>query len=71
MYMSSKGVFSFALCLFMSFPLYVLKSRERFTYVSPDVFSVSFKSLIINTLQEIVRVSLSAPRHENMPYSAL
>ena len=61
MYMSSKGVFSFALCLFMSFPLYVLKSRESFTYVSPDVFSVSFKSLIINTLQEIVRVSFSAP----------
>ena len=61
MYMSSYGVFSLALCLFMSFPLYVLKSHESFTYVSPDVFWVSFKSLIINTLQEIVRVSFSAP----------
>ena len=40
---------------------YVLKSHESFTYVSPDVFSVSFKSRIINILQEIVRVSFSAP----------
>ena len=50
MYMSSDGVFSLALCLFMSFPLYVLKSHESFTYVSPDVFLVSSKSLIFNVL---------------------
>ena len=37
--------------------LYVLKSHESFTYVSPDVFSNSFKSLIINISQDIVRVS--------------
>ena len=61
MYMSSDGVFSFALCLFMSFSLYVLKSHESFTYVSPVVFSVSHKSLIFNILQDIVRVSFSAP----------
>ena len=60
-YMSSYGVFSLALCLFMSFPLYVLKSHKSFTYVSPDVFSVSHKSLIVNILQEIVQVSFSAP----------
>ena len=59
--LSSKGVFSFALCLFMSFSPYVLKSHESFTYVSPDVFSVFSKLLIINTLQDIVRVSFSAP----------
>ena len=58
---SIDGVFSFALCLFMSFSPYVLKSHESFTYVSPDVFSVSHKSLIVNILQEIVRVSFSAP----------
>jgi hypothetical protein len=58
---SKEGVFSLALCLFMSFPLYVLKSRESFTYVSPDVFSRSYKLLIINALQDIVRVSFSAP----------
>ncbi len=40
---------------------YVSIGHESFTYVSPDVFLVSFKSLIINTLQEIVRVSFSAP----------
>ena len=45
----------------MSLSLYVLISHESFTYVSPDVFSVSFKSPIINTLQDIVRVSFSAP----------
>ena len=55
----------------MSFSLYVLKSHESFTYVSPDVFSVLHKTVIINVLQDIVRVSFSAPRHENMPYSAL
>ncbi len=44
-----------------SLSLYVLKSHESFTYVSPNVFSASFKSMIINTLQEIVRVSFSAP----------
>ena len=55
------GVFSLALCLFMSLSLYVLKSHESFTYVSPNVFLVSFKSLIINILQETVRVSFSAP----------
>ena len=50
--------------LSMSFDVaspYVLKSHESFTYVSPDVFSVSHKSLIVNILQEIVRVSFSAP----------
>ena len=41
--------------------LYALKSHESFTYVSPDVFSVSHKSLIFNILQDIVRVSFSAP----------
>ena len=46
---------------FKSLSLYVLKSHESFTYVSPDVFSNSFKSLIINILQDIVRVSFSAP----------
>ena len=45
-WVTKKGVFSFALCLFMSFSLYVLKSHESFTYVSPDVFSASSKSLI-------------------------
>ena len=45
----------------MSFPLYVLKSRESFTYVSPDVFSVSTELLTISILQVIVRVSFSAP----------
>ena len=44
---------------------YVLKSHESFTYVSPDVFSVSSKSLIINILQDIVRVSFSA---QNAPH---
>ena len=46
---------------YKSLSLYVLISHESFTYVSPDVFWVSFKSLIINTVQEIVRVSFSAP----------
>jgi hypothetical protein len=46
---------------FKSLSLYVLKSHESFTYVSPDVFLCSYKSLIINTLQVIVRVSFSAP----------
>ena len=46
---------------FMSLSLYVLKSHESFTYVSPDVFLVSSKSLIFNVLQDIVRVSFSAP----------
>ena len=41
--------------------LYVLKSHKSFTYVSPDVFSVSSKSLSVNVLQDIVRVSFSAP----------
>ena len=45
----------------MSFSLYVLKSHESFTYVSPDVFFASSKSLIFNALQETVRVSFSAP----------
>ena len=44
-----------------SLPLYVLKSHESFTYVSPDVFSVLHKIFIINVLQDIVRVSFSAP----------
>ena len=61
MYMSSDGVFSLVLCLFMSFPPYVLKSHESFTYVSPDVFLVSTESLTISILQVIVRVSFSAP----------
>jgi hypothetical protein len=39
---------------------YVLKSHESFTYVSPDVFLVLYKTLIFNILQEIVRVSFSA-----------
>ena len=50
--------------LSMSFEVaspYVLKSHESFTYVSPDVFLVLYKTLIFNTLQEIVRVSFSAP----------
>ena len=34
----------------MSFSLYVLKSHESFTYVSPDVFSIAYKSLILNIL---------------------
>jgi hypothetical protein len=55
----------------MTVPQNVLKSHESFTYVSPDVFLVSSKSLVINALCGIVRVSFSAPRHENMPYSAL
>ena len=55
----------------MTVPQNVLKSRKSFTYVSPDVFMVSTKSLIINILQDKVRVSFSAPRHENMPYSSL
>ena len=49
---------------FLALPVFsrnALKSHESFSYVSPDVFSVSFKSLIINILQEIVRVSFSAP----------
>ena len=46
---------------FKSVSLYVLKSHESFTYVSPDVFSRSYKLLIINALQDIVRVSFSAP----------
>ena len=41
--------------------LYVLKSHESFTYVSPDVFSDSSKSLVINALYGMVRVSFSAP----------
>ena len=45
----------------MSLPLYVLKSHESFTYVSTDVFPRSYKLLTINALQEIVRVSFSAP----------
>ena len=45
----------------MTVPQNVLKSRKSFTYVSPDVFMVSTKSLIINILQDIVRVSFSAP----------
>ena len=45
----------------MSFSLYVLKSHESFTYVSPDVFSIYHKSLIINILQDTVQVSFSAP----------
>ena len=44
----------------MSLSLYVLKSHESFTYVSPDVFLCSYKSLIINVLQDIVRVSFPA-----------
>ena len=35
---------------FKSPSLYVLKSHESFTYVSPDVFSASSKLLIINIL---------------------
>ncbi len=46
----------------MTVPQNVLKSRKSFTYVSPDVFLVSTKSLIINILQDIVRVSFSALR---------
>ena len=46
---------------YKSLPLYVLKSHESFTYVSPDVFSVLYKTLIFNILQDIVRVSFSAP----------
>jgi hypothetical protein len=38
-----------------------LKSHESFTYVTPDVFLVLYKTLIFNILQEIVRVSFSAP----------
>ena len=38
-----------------------MKSHESFTYVSPDVFFVLYKTLIFNILQEIVRVSFSAP----------
>ena len=45
----------------MSLPLYVLKSHESFTYVSPDVFLVLYKTLIFNILQDIVRVSFSVP----------
>jgi hypothetical protein len=45
---------------YKSLSLYVLISHESITYVSPDVFLCSYKSLIINTLQEIVRVSFSA-----------
>ena len=56
MYMPSDGVFSLALCLFMSFSPYVLKSHESFTYVSPVVFLRSYKSLIVNVLQDMVRV---------------
>ena len=48
-------------CLLKSLPLYVLKSHESFTYVSLDVFLVFSKSLTINILQDIVRVSFSAP----------
>jgi hypothetical protein len=44
-----------------SLSLYVLKSHESFTDVSPDVFSDSSKSLVINALYGIVRVSFSAP----------
>ena len=40
---------------------YVLISHESFTSVSPVVFLCSYKSLIINVLQDIVRVSFSAP----------
>ena len=39
----------------------VLKSHESFTHFTPNVFSRSYKLLIINALQEIVRVSFSAP----------
>ncbi len=46
---------------YKSLPLYALKSHESFTDVSPDVFSVSYKSPIINILQDIVRVSFPAP----------
>ena len=46
---------------YKSLSLYVLISHERFTYVSPDVFSVYYKSLIINILQDTVRVSFPAP----------
>ena len=46
---------------YKSLSLYVLKSHKSFTYVSFNVFSASSKSLIINVLQEIVRVSFSAP----------
>ena len=46
---------------FKSLPPYVRKSHESFTYVSPDVFSVSHKSLIFNILHGAVRVSFSAP----------
>ena len=45
----------------MTVPQNVLKSHKSFTYVSPDVFSASYKSLIFNVLQDIVRVSFSAP----------
>ena len=44
-----------------SLPLYVLKSHESFTYVSPNVFSASRKLRFVNVLQEIVQVSFSAP----------
>ena len=40
---------------------YVSIGHESFTYVSPDVFSVSTKSLAISILQVRVRVSFSAP----------
>ena len=46
----------------MTVPQNVLKSHKSFTYVSPDVFSASYKSLIFNVLQDIVRVSFSALR---------
>jgi hypothetical protein len=48
----------------MSLPPYVLKSHESFTYVSPDVFLASSKSLVINALYGIVRVSFSAQSNQ-------
>ena len=48
----------------VAFPIRPDKPRKFhlcFTYVSPDVFSVSSKSLTISILQDIVRVSFSAP----------
>ena len=45
---------------YKSLSLNALKSLKSFTYVSPDVFSAFYNLLIINTLQERVRVSFSA-----------
>ncbi len=58
---STEDVFMGVKWPFKSLSLYVLKSHESFTYVSPDVFSVLYKTLIFNILQDIVQVSFSAP----------